>query len=153
VSTEHKPSVNTASIILGVASYILQGLCSGIYPKSMYWQYLWANGNATWLQPQSQNDRQQSNYNFVRCTLCHPQPVVRLLSIIEVLATFTGNIFNVDVTSPDNAGQQIVNRASTEHQLSINWASIEYQQSINRASTILGVASCIIQGLCYGIYP
>jgi hypothetical protein len=27
------------------------------------------------------------------------------------------------------------------------------KMSVNRASTILCVASCIIQGLCYGIYP
>ena len=39
--------------------------------------------------------------------------------------------------------------ASTERQHSVNWASTEHQQSINRASTILGVASCIIHGLCY----
>ena len=26
------------------------------------------------------------------------------------------------------------------------------KMSINRASTIVGVASCIIQGMCYGVY-
>jgi hypothetical protein len=62
--------------------------------------------------------------------------MVRLLSIIEVLAAYTGNMVNVENASPDNEHQQSINRASTEH-----------QQSINRASTILGIASCIIQGL------
>jgi len=50
-------------------------------------------------------------------------------------------IVNVDVAAPENECQQSVNRASTQR-----------QQSVNRVSTILGVASCVIQGLCYGIY-
>jgi len=57
--------------------------------------------------------------------------VVWLLSIIKVLAAFIGNMVTVDVATPEN----------------------ERQQSVNRASTILGVASCMVQGLCYGIYP
>jgi len=48
--------------------------------------------------------------------------------------------------------QQSVNAASTERQQSVNRASTEHQQSIDWASTILGVKSCIIQGLCYGIW-
>jgi len=42
-----------------------------------------------------------------------------------------GNIVQVDIAIPKN----------------------HCQQSLNRASTILGIASCIIQGLSYGIYP
>jgi hypothetical protein len=45
--------------------------------------------------------------------------------------------------------QHRVNRASTERQQNINTVSTECQQSVNA----LGVASCIIQGLCYGIDP
>ena len=45
-----------------------------------------------------------------------------------------------------------VNRASTEHQQSVSRASTPRQQSVNRVLTILGVASCIIQRLCYSIY-
>ena len=51
--------------------------------------------------------------------------------MIKVLVTVMGNVVDVDVAS----------------------SKYECQQSINRASTILGVASGIIQGLCYGIYP
>jgi hypothetical protein len=49
--------------------------------------------------------------------------------------------------------QQSNNRASTEHQQSVNRASTQRQQRVNRVSMILDVASCIIQVLCYGIYP
>ena len=64
------------------------------------------------------------------------------LPIIEVLAAFIDNIMNVDVAAPENEGQHSINRVSTQR-----------QQSVNRLSTILGGASCVIQGLCYGIYP
>jgi hypothetical protein len=57
-------------------------------------------------------------------------PSVRLLPIIAVLASFVGTMVNVDGATPKN----------------------ERLQSINRESTISGVASCIIQGLCYGVY-
>ena len=50
--------------------------------------------------------------------------------MIEVLATFKENIVTEDFATPKN----------------------ERPQSINRASTILGVACCIMQGLCYSIY-
>jgi hypothetical protein len=97
----------------------------------MYWQPMWAKENAIWLQPQSENERQQNVNDFACCILCYPRAVLQLLSIIEVLAAFTGNMVNVDVTSPDNKCQQSVNRASTEHQQSINRASTERQQRIN----------------------
>jgi len=78
---------------------------------------------------QSVKERQQSVNNFGCCILCHPRAVVRLLSIIEVLAAFKGNMVIVDVPSPDNERQQCVNRASTEHQQSINRVSTEHQKS------------------------
>jgi len=108
---------------------MIQGLCYGIYPESSYWQPLLAKDKATWSQPQCENERQQSVNNFVCCILCHPRAVVRLLSIIEVSATFLGNMVIVDVPSPDNERQQCVNRASTQHQQSINRVSTEHQQS------------------------
>jgi hypothetical protein len=43
--------------------------------------------------------------------------------------------------------------ASTEREKSVNRASSEHQHSIKRASTILGVASCIIQQRYYCIHP
>ena len=46
-----------------------------------------------------------------------------------------------------------VNRASTQHQQSVNRASKQCQLSVNRVSTLLGVASCIFQGLYCGICP
>jgi hypothetical protein len=42
---------------------------------------------------------------------------------------------------------------STGHQRSVIRASTDHHQSVNRASTILGDAGLLIQGLCYGIYP
>jgi hypothetical protein len=141
-STVCQQSINRASTILGVASCMIQALCYGISPYSTYWQPLWAKENVTWSQPRSENERQQSFNGFVWSIMCHLRALLRLLSIIEVLVAFLGKIVNVDVASPDNECQQYVNSASTEHQL-----------SINRASTILGVASCMIQGLRYGIYP
>jgi len=102
----------------------------------MYWQHLWAKEKATWSQPQSENEHQQSVNDFVRCILCHPRAVVRLLSIIEVLAAFIGNMVNDHIATPDN-----------QHQLSVNTASTQRQQSVNRVSMTLGVATCVIQGL------
>jgi len=97
----------------------------------MYLQPLWAKVKATRSQPQPENERQQSVNDFGCCILCYPRAVVWLLSIIEVLAAFLGNMDNIDVASPDNERQQSGNRASTEHQQSINRASTECQQSIN----------------------
>jgi len=85
------------------------------------------------------------------------------------MAAFIGNMVNVvfattkmsvnrastecqqSVNRASTERQQSVNRASTERQQSVNRASTERQQSVNRASTILGVASCMIHGLCYVI--
>jgi hypothetical protein len=84
--------------------------------------------------------------------MCNPKAVLRHLSIIEVLAAFTDNIVFVDTATPPTERQQSVNRASTERQQSIITASTECQQSVNRVSMILGVASCKIQAVGYGMY-
>jgi len=57
--------------------------------------------------------------------------VLQHLSIIEVLAAFTGNIVCVNTATPPNERQQSVNRASRERQQSINTTSTECQQSVN----------------------
>ena len=57
--------------------------------------------------------------------------VLRHLTIIEVLATFTGKIVFVDTATPQNECQQSVNTASAERQHSIILASTECQQSVN----------------------
>jgi len=119
------------STILGVASWIIQALCYGIYPESMYWQPLWAKEITTWSQPQSENERQRSINNFVCCILYNPRAVLRHLPIIEVLAAFIGDIVCVDTATAQAEHQQSVNRASIEHQQSINTASTECQQSVN----------------------
>jgi hypothetical protein len=75
----------------------------------MCWQPLWAKEKATWSQPQSENERQQSVNDFVHCILCHPMAVLWLLSINEVLAAIIGNMVNIDVTLPDNERQESVN--------------------------------------------
>jgi len=97
----------------------------------MYWQPLWAKEKATWSQPQSENDRQQSVNNFVCCILYNSMAVLRHLTIIEVLAPFIGHIVCVDTATEQNERQQSVNRASTERQHSIITASTECQQSVN----------------------
>jgi hypothetical protein len=57
------------------------------------------------------------------------------------------------VNSASTVRQQCVNSAATEHQQSVNRPSALRQQSVNRVSRILGITSCIIQGLWYGRYP
>jgi len=97
----------------------------------MYWQPLWAKEIATWSQPQSENERQQSVNDFVCCILYKSMAVLRHLTIIEVLAAFTGNIVFVDTATWQNECQQNINRASRECQHSIITASTECQQSVN----------------------
>jgi hypothetical protein len=146
-SSPRQQSVNRVSTILVIASCIIQRLCYGRYPYWSYWQLFWAKVIATWSQPHSQNERQQSVNDFVCCTLYNPTAVLRHLSIIEVLAAFIGNIVYVDTVAPQNERQQSINSASPEHQQSVNRASTKCQPSVNRVSTLLGVASSIIQGL------
>ena len=126
-STAHQHRVNRVSTILGVASCVIQGLSYGMYPKSTYWQPWSAKEIMTWSQPQSESGRQQSLNGM---SIEHQQ----------------------SVNTASTARQQRVNRASTECYQRINRASTQRQQSVNRVSMILGVASCIIHGLCYGIY-
>jgi len=130
-STERQQSVSHASTIWGVASCIIQGPNYRIYPYSTYWELLWANENATWSQPQYENERQQSVNDFVCSILYHPGAALLHLSIIKVLAAFIGKIGHVDVSSPDNEHHQSVNRPSTERQPSFNRASTEREQSVN----------------------
>jgi len=101
----------------------------------MYWQPLWAKEKATWSQPQSENECQQSVNDFVCCILYNSMALLRHLTIIEVLAAFIGNIMCVDTATRQNERQQSVNRASTERQQSVNRASTERQHSIITAST------------------
>jgi len=72
---------------------------------------------------------QQTVNDFGCCILCNLRAMLWDLSMIEVLATFLGNMVRVDLATPNN----------------------EHQQSHSRALTILGIASCIIQGFGYGI--
>ena len=57
--------------------------------------------------------------------------MLRHIPIIEVFATFMGDMFSVNVTTPQNERQQSVNTALTEHQQRVNNASTECQQSVN----------------------
>jgi len=87
-------------------------------------------------------ERQQSVINSGGWILYTPRALQRLVSIIKAFAIFISNIFNVHAGTPKNELQQSINRVSIDRQL-----------SANRASTILGVASCIIQGLHCIISP
>jgi len=94
----------------------------------MYWHPFWAKATAKWLLPQFENERQQSVNDFMGCILCNPNAVLRHLSIIEVLAAFTGNIVWVDTATPPNERQRSVDRASIEHQHRVNRVSTECQR-------------------------
>jgi hypothetical protein len=94
----------------------------------------------TWSQYLFENERQHSINDFICSILYNRRAVLRHLSIIEVLAAFIGNIVFVGTVTPQNEHPQSVNRASSPR-----------QPSVNRVSTLLGVPSCIFQGLCYGI--
>jgi hypothetical protein len=96
----------------------------------------------TWSHPQSETERQQTVNNFGCFSLDNPKATLRKLPIIEGLVAFIGNIRCVNTATPPDERQQSVNKASTQR-----------QQRVNTVSTILGVASYIIQGLCYGLYP
>jgi len=61
----------------------------------------------------------------------NPWAVLKILSMIEVLAASIGNIVNDDVATPKYECQQNVNRVSTEHQQSINTPSTVHEQCIN----------------------
>jgi hypothetical protein len=126
-STQRQQRVNRVSMILGVASCIIQVLCYGIYPESTYWQPLCAKVIMTWSQPQSENECQQSVNDLVCCILYNSWAVLRHLLIIEVLAAFIGNIVCINTATPQNECQQSINRASNEHQHSINRVSNECQ--------------------------
>jgi len=105
-----------------------------------YKQYLECRCRCTWkwASPEHQQsidtastECQQSVNDSGCCILYNPKAVVRHLSMIEVLATWLWIMVRVDIATPNN----------------------KCHQSHNRELTILGIASCIIQGLCYGIYP
>jgi len=128
---------------MGVASSLIQGQCYGIYPQSTIWQPLCSKDTATWSQPHSENECQQSVNKFGCCILYNPRAVLRHVPIVELLAAYIGNIMNVDVAAPENERQQSVNTGSTERQQSVNRASTERQQSVRRASTE-GQQSCAL---------
>jgi len=56
--------------------------------------------NATWSQPQPENERQQSVNDFMCCMLYNPRAALRHLLIIEVLATIIGNMVCVNAATP-----------------------------------------------------
>ena len=186
-------SVNRASTILSDAPCIIEGLCYGIYAYSKYSHPFWAKAITKWSPPQSENDRQQSVNDFMGCILCNPNAVLWHVSIIWVLAVFTGNIVWVDTATSPNERQRSVNWESIQYQHRVNRVSTECQRfwvfhlvyskgsatadihnhrigscseqkwsrhghsptlemSVSRASTILSVAPCTIQRLCYWIY-
>jgi len=63
-------------------------------------------------------EHQLSINDFGCCIMNNPRAALLHLPIINVLATFRGNIVGVDVTTPEDEHQQSINRASTEHQQS-----------------------------------
>ena len=148
-----KMSINRESLILGVASCSIQGVCVLWLVPIIGVLGSFIVNMVTIDVATPKNECQQSVNNFGCGIWYNPRAKLWLLCIIEVLAACIGNVDNVVVTTRKDERQQCVKTASTESQQSINRASTEHQQSINRASTIVGVASCIIQGRCYYVYP
>jgi hypothetical protein len=95
--------------MLGVASCKIQALGNGMYPESTYWHPFGIKAITVWSLPQSDNERQQSVNDFVGCIFFNRKAVPQHLSIMEVLAAFTGNIVCVDTATPPNEFQQSVN--------------------------------------------
>jgi len=62
------------------------------------------------------------------CVLCNPNAVLRHLSIIEVLAAFTGNIMLVNTVTPPNERQRSINRVSIQRQHRVNRVSTKCQR-------------------------
>jgi len=108
--------VNRASMILGVASGIFQGLCYGVYSYLKNWQCLLA----IWCL----SVQLHLAMNVNRASTEHQQSV-------NSASTECQQSLNRVSTEP----QQSLNRASTERQQSVNRVSTERQQSINRAPT------------------
>jgi len=80
-------------------------------------------------------EHKQSVNNFGCYIYYKPRAKLRLLSIIEVLATSRGNVVNIVVNTRKNERQQSIKTVSTERQQSVNRGSTECQQSLNRVST------------------
>jgi hypothetical protein len=68
----------------------------------MYWQAIWANEKPTWLQPNSENERQQSVSDFACCILYNPWAVRWHVSIMKVLAYVIGIMVNSNVAPLTN---------------------------------------------------
>ena len=66
--------------------------------------------------------------------------MLRLLSVIKVLAALIGIMVHVDMATPDNQHQQGANTPLTQR-----------QQSVNRVLMILDVVTCGMQELFDGI--
>ena len=139
-----KMSINSMPTIVGVASCLIDWVCCGINPFSKYCLPFWAihwlsisqviklrvNRVATELQQsfnRASTERQQIVNDFHYCLCYNPCYILPHLPIIYVLPASMGNMGRVDVATPS--------------------------MNINRASTILGVASGIIDGVYCGIYP
>ena len=137
-----KMGVNRAWTILCVASCVIQGLFYGFYPSAMYWSPLLAtllmstSLHLTMSVNRALTERQQS---VNRASTERQQSWVLHLVWFKGCATsFTHN---------QCIGRLCVKNAR-RHGHSPN-----LKMSVTRASTSLCVASCIIQRLCYGIYP
>jgi len=126
-------SINRVSMILGVASCIIAGVSCGIDPWSKYCQpsrairYVSISLILKMSIDRASTEHQQSVNNYHYCIWYNPRAMLPHLPIIDVLPAIMGNTGRVNVTTPE--------------------------MSINSASTILGVASCIIEVVCCGIYP
>ena len=155
-STEHQQSINTASMECQQSVNDF-GCCIVYNPRPLLRHIPGINGLAAIMSKWDRNMVTAPVWKWAS-TERQQFSVLHLVWSKGRATTFThnlsiGSLYRHYRVSILQLLKMSVNRASTGHQQSVNRASTQRQQCINRVSTILGVASCIFQGLCYSIYP
>jgi len=85
-------NVNWASMIIGLASLIIQGLCNSITSWSKYWLPFYAKMVAIQLLLCFKRKRQRSINDFWSCMLDHPSAMQRDWHIITVFVALMGTM-------------------------------------------------------------
>jgi len=92
VSIEHQQSIIRASMILGIASWIIQGRCYWVSSYTKYWPHLgviWSLSMSLHRKlsvNRASTECQQSVNNLGCCILYYPRAVLRHLHIINLFA-------------------------------------------------------------------
>ena len=89
-----KMSINGASTILRLATWIIPGLLIEIVTEWSYWLPFSANMMQTISLPLPKHERQQSVNDYWSCILNNPRAVQRLYSITNTMAAIMGSVSN-----------------------------------------------------------